>query len=422
MAKRGFFAELQHQNQLAAKRRLQAERAAARANAAAQRQAEQARKQAERAKAQLARSVAAEQKAAEREAARLHAEAQLAEVASLNAQLAETYDEIDSILSATLDVDDFVDLEQLRVVAEHPPSGRTDLEVETPPTAPIVAPPEPVLIEPEAPKGLGGVFGGKKKHAEEVAATQAAFDAAHQAWQAETAAIPARQLKQIQERDAAEQQRLALLEQSRDEYRRECEERQVTADEANARLDELIRGLHVGEDSAIQEYVGIVLGNSVYPEALSVEHEFEFDSQLNELALTVLVSSPDRLPTEKEYKYVKARDELTSTSLPKKEQKDRYEGVICQVAVRTLHEVFEADRAGHVNTIALTVATEAVDPATGLNQRTPLVAVAGERASFVAFDLSNVIPPATLQHLGASVSKSAYDLVGIDGSQGVRGR
>ncbi len=422
MAKRGFFAEMQHLNRLAAKLRLQAERTTARTNAAAQRQAEQARNQSERATAQLARASAAEQKAAEREAKRLHEEARLAEVASLNTQLAETYDEIDSILSATLEVDDFVDLEQLRVMAEHPPFARVDLEVPTPPPASISAPQEPVLVEPEAPKGLGGVFGGKKKHAEAVAAAQAAFAVAHQTWQAEAAAVPTRQLQQMQDRDAAEQQRLVWLEQVRGEYRRECEERETATAAANQMLDELISGLHAGVDSAIQEYVGIVLGNSVYPEALSVEHDFEFDSELKELALTVLVSPPDGLPSEKEYKFVKAKDEITATTLPKKDLKDRYSDAIYQVALRTLHEIFEADRAGHINTIALTVATEAIAPATGLNKRTALVAVGAERSSFVAFDLSNIVPLATLQHLGASVSKSPYDLVGIDGSQGVRGR
>ena len=107
---RGFFAELQHQSQIAAKRRVQAERAASREYAAAQRRAEQTRKQYERAQVQQARASAAEQKAIEREAKRLHEEARLAEVASLNAQLAEKHDQICSILLATLAVDDFVDL------------------------------------------------------------------------------------------------------------------------------------------------------------------------------------------------------------------------------------------------------------------------------------------------------------------------
>jgi restriction system protein len=422
MAKRGFFAELQYQNQLAAKRNAQAQRAQARAHAVALREAERAQRQSERAAAQLARATAAERKAAEREAKRLHEEARLAEVASLNAQLAEAADEIDSILSATLEVDDFVDLEELRVTVEHPPFSRTDLEVPTPTPAPISASPEPVFVEPEAPKGLGAMFGGKKKHTTAVSVAQEAFDVALEAWQTEAAQIPARQLQQMQERDAVESQRLQDLEAARDAYCRECEQREAQVTAANGQLDELIQGVEWGADAAIQEYVGIVLGNSVYPVVLNVEHDFEFDSELKELALTVLMSAPTSLSSQKAYKSVKAKDEITSTALPKKELKDRYASAVHQVALRTLHEIFEADRAGQINTIALAVATEANDPATGLNKRTTLVAVAAERESFLTFDLSNVVPQATLQHLGASVSKSPYDLVGIDESPGVRGR
>jgi len=422
MAKRGFFAELQHQKQLAAKRDAQALREYARANAAARRQAEQARRRSERAAAQFARASAANQKAAEREAKRLHEEARLAEVASLNAELADISDEIELILWATLGVDDFVDLEALRVTPEHPPFAGSDLEIPTPTPAPISAPPEPVFVEQDAPKGLGGMFGGKKKHAEAVAAAREVFADAHQAWQAEAAGIPARQLRLMQHRDAAEHQRLAELEAARAAYDRECEAREAEAARANQSLDELIQGVRSGADAAIQEYVGIVLGNSVYPEVLSVEHDFDFDSELRELALTVLMSPPDCLPSEKGYRYVKAKDEIAATALPKKDLKARYAGAVYQVALRTLHEVFEADREGQINTIALAVAVDANDPATGLNKRTTLVAVAAERESFIAFDLSNIVPLATLQHLGASVSKSPYDLVGIDESQGVRGR
>jgi restriction system protein len=45
--------------------------------------------------------------------------------------------------------------------------------------------------------------------------------------------------------------------------------------------------------------VGIVLGNSVYPELLDVQHEYEFDPVSRELTLTVLLAPPDRLPQEK---------------------------------------------------------------------------------------------------------------------------
>jgi restriction system protein len=416
--RRGFFAEMQYQNQLAAKQQAQAERA----YAAAVRQAEQAQRRAERAAAAAARASAAEQKAAEREAKRLHEESRLAEVEALNAQLAETADELESILSATLTVDDFVDLEDLRVSASHPPFARADLEVASPAVVPVSAPPEPVFVEPEAPKGLGSMFGGKKKHAAAVAQAREAFDAEHREWKAKAAAVPGRQLEQMQQRDALEQERMGALQAARDAYERECEARDAGVAQANEKLDALTAGLAAGEHGAVHEYVGIVLGNSVYPEILDVEHDYEFDPDTQELTLTTLICPPDRLPTEKAYRYVKAKDEITATALSKNDLRERYASIVHQVALRTLHEIFEADRAGIIQTITLQVATDANDPATGLERRITFVGVAAERDSFMRFDLHNIVPAATLEHLGAAMSKNPYGLVGIDEAPGVRGR
>lgn len=417
-SRRGFFAELQHQNQLAARQRAQAERAQARAHAAAVREAARAQRAAERAVAAAARASVAEQ----REAKRLYQEARSAEVEALNAQLAELADELDSILSATLDVDDFVNLESLRVKASHPPFPRADLEVLTPTVTPTPAPPEPIFIEPEPPKGLGGVFGGKKKHGVAVESARAEFDAEHRAWKAEVALVPARQLEQNQRRDAREEQRLRELQVARDAYAGECQAREAEVVEANERLDALIGGLKAGADDAVHEYVGIVLSNSVYPELLSVEHDYDFDPETRELTLAVLISPPDRLPADKAYRYAKAKDEIAATALATKDLKARYANVIHQVALRTLHEIFEADRAGQIQTITLEVGTETSDPATGRQQRIVFVGVAAERDSFMALALHNVVPSATLKHLGAAISKSPFELVGLDGTPGVRGR
>jgi restriction system protein len=76
---------------------------------------------------------------------------------------------------------------------------------------------------------------------------------------------------------------------------------------------------------------------------------------------------------------------------------------------------------GRIQTISLTVATEALDVATGQMTETPFIAVATDRPTFEAIDLANVVPLATLQHLNALVSKNPHGLVGVDLSKGVRG-
>ena len=105
-----------------------------------------------------------------------------------------TYEEIDGLLAATLEVDDWVDLNGLRSIVVHPPFPHPELERPTPPPPPIPVPPEPQFVAPQPPSGLFG----KKKHAEAVAQAQAAFAAAHQAWQAQVAALPNQQAQQAE--------------------------------------------------------------------------------------------------------------------------------------------------------------------------------------------------------------------------------
>jgi restriction system protein len=418
MARRGFFAEVQHQAKVAQRQSEQRQRAAARESAAAARKREQAASAAARARTQAARASESERKRADAEAKRLHIEEKEAEVGELNSLLAEVYDDIDGLLAATLGVDDFVDLEALRQVAVHPPFDRMDLEQPTPPPPPVLRPSEPAFSPPPAPSGLKGVF-GKSKHAEAVAAAQAAHQQALAAWQAELAAIPGREAQGQKEWQAREQQRLGWVASERARYDGECAAREQAAAEANAKLDELIAGLNYGTGEAVNEYIGIVLSNSVYPPSFPIEHEYRYDPDSGELALRVLVPGPDDVPGVKAYKYTKASDEITSTELGQKLRKDRYNGAVHQTALRTLHEIFEADRRGQVRSVSLELGTPTTDPATGQPVYVPFVAAATTREAFAGLQLDAVVPTATLTHLGATVSKNPHDLVGIDPS-GIR--
>lgn len=418
--KRGFFAEIHHQNQLAEKRRRQAALSAARANAAAQRHYQQALRQEEQAHARLARASAADQKQAALEAQRLHHEAMDAEAAARNVELAEAREELEGLLRTALLVEHHVDLQQLRKVAEHPPFEKAGLEAPTPQPPPLTVRSEPVFEEPPARKGFGALLGGKKKHSQDVARAQQLFSTRHAEWEAEVAASPMAQLRQLQEYQLAETARIEQLERARAEYQAECDARETEILRANASLDQLADGLHRGAQVAVEEYVGMVLGNSMYPEVFPVEHDFSYDAAANELSLTAFVPPPTALPTEREFKYQRSKDEVSATLLTLKEQKEWYSSSVSKVALRMLHEVFSADRDEHIQTIALTVETEGLSPATGRMTKAPLVAVAADRSRFRAFDLERVIPSATLQHLGAVVSKSPFDLVPVDTTTGVR--
>ena len=418
--KRGFFAELQYQNQQAEKRRRQQAASAYRAQVAAQKEAERSRLAAERARVAAGRAAAGERDRLEREAARLHVESQVAEAESRNSKLAQVFEEIDSILAATLEVDDYIDLESLKIkTVNHPPFRPGADGTPTPPLPTLVYPPEPVYQEPPVP---GGLFGAKKKHAELIAQAQAEYQGLHRAWCDNNTAMYNAHLAEARRREEAERRRLERLLAAEARYKLECQERETEAQARNQELDKLISNLGFDVESAIREYIGIVLSNSVYPDTFPVSHDHEFDLSSRELRLKVTVPPPADVPAAKEYRYVKAKDEITATMLPLKARKDRYADAVHQVAVRTLHEIFEADRGGKVHSVALTVGTDALSPATGLSEAIPLVIVAADRETFSRFDLANVIPRATLDHLGAAVSKSPFDLTPADTSRGVRAR
>lgn len=154
-----------------------------------------------------------------------------------------------------------------------------------------------------------------------------------------------------------------------------------------------------------------MLANSAYPTTFTMTYDFEFEPGTAELRLRTLMPGPDVIPQIKLYKYTKSTDEITATAQSQKASKDRYSSAVHQIALRTLHEVFEADRRGLVATISLELGTETIDPATGNQTYVPFVAVAASRETFMGFDLSAVTPDATLNHLGASVSKNPLGLV-----------
>lgn len=409
MARRGFFAELQRQARIAQREQERRAREAARDHVTRVRYLEQMQKAEERTRGQLLKARAAELKQFQKAALEARIAAKEAEAEGRNQELLDIYTDIDTLLASTLSRDDYVDLETLRVQVQHPPFDRADLEVSVDAPLPIPDPVQPVPHLPESPRGIASLF-GKKKHAQAVEAAKSAHEQALADWQAKCRQAELDRQTASEKYTNAEQNRLARLTRERARYAEECQARVEEAAAKNRNLDELIANLGYGTADAIQEYVSIVLSNSVYPDHFSVTHEFSFAPQTAELELRVEIPEPSQLPTVKAYKYTKASDEIVSTSLSQKECRERYASAVHQVALRSIHEVFEADRRGLIRTMSLEVGTTAIDPGTGRRGYIPFVIAAAERDTFLEFDLSAVVPAMTLARLGAAVSKNPHAL------------
>lgn len=409
MARRGFFAELQHQARIAQREQERRTRQAARDYGARVRHLEQMQKAEERARVQLSKARAAELKQLQKAALEARIAAKEAEAEKCNQELSDTYADIDTLLASTISRDDYVDLETLRIQAQHPPFDRADLEAPTAAPSPTPDPVQPVLQLPEPPRGIASLF-GKKKYAQTVEAAKSWHEQALADWQAKCRQAEVDRQAARAKHAGAEQHRLERLARERARYAEECQARVEDAAAKNRSLDELISNLGYGTADAVHEYVSIVLSNSVYPDHFPVNHEFSFAPETAELELRVEIPEPGQLPSVKAYKYTKASDEIVSTSLSQKECRERYASAVHQVALRSIHEVFEADRRGLIQTVSLEVGTTALDPGTGRHGYIPFVIAAAERGIFLGFELSAVVPSMTLARLGAAVSKNPHAL------------
>ncbi|WP_183966752.1 hypothetical protein [Sagittula marina] len=386
-----------------------------RAKAAERRDLAERREAARQAKAYEAKVRKAEvtderdRKAHEKAVKAAHAVAQQSEVERMNSEVDAVFDDLEGLLAATIDVDDHIDLDTLRKPFDATPFDMPDLEI------PLVAPKrpkvpsEPTYVEPAKPKGF---FGKRRKLEEARAMARQTHETRKAEWASGVLALEEKYAIELAAYEQAEAERVDTLAAEKDRFRREL-------DDYNQSIDQFITNLSYGDAEAVQEYISLVVENSTYPDHFEVTHEFSFAPETAELRMSVTVPTPDSFPAVKGYKYVKTSDEIREVPLSQTEIKKRYASVLHQVAIRSLHEVFEADRRGLIRTISLEVGTKAQHPATGRLDFLPFVGVSAERDSFMEFDLSGLVPLATLKHLGAAISKDPVALVAVD-VKGVR--
>jgi len=110
---------------------------------------------------------------------------------------------------------------------------------------------------------------------------------------------------------------------------------------------------------------------------------------------------------------VKSKDEITTSKRPLTQRKGLYASITAQIALRTIHELFEADRTKQLETIVFSGFVESINRATGRDQRTCLISVRTTRDVFTAIDLAKVDPILCLKNLNAAVSKSPDELEAV---------
>lgn len=364
---------------------------------------EQQSRRAEREAAALARATAREAaaelrqrslslKEAEKERKAAYLATREAEVTDLNSDLEERETALDGLLEHTLVIYDAIDFDALRLQEPEPQSPRMQqlsIANQQPDFKAFFA----GIAKPTGFIGrLPWVKRGFERKVER--AKQLAY----------------RKLDEWKGLEAKRKSELATARAELDSVLQAFNERKAARD---AEVDAFRGDYQAGDPEALVAYFSMVLERSVYPDSFPQTFSVAFQADSKMVVLDYELPPPSVVPSVAEYRYVKVKDSIDERPRKPAEIKARYADVVASIALRTLHEIFESDVAGHAVAVCFNGMVDSVDPATGRDIRPCLVSVRATREQFEQIDLSRVDKAACLRNLGAQVSRNPEEVVPV---------
>ena len=227
-----------------------------------------------------------------------------------------------------------------------------------------------------------------------------AFEQQEKQWQAK--------LDEVARMDEVRQ---ATLITEQEEWSRQEADYRARQEAANAEVDAFRRSYEQQDGSdgrAIEEHAELVLNASQYPDWVAVDFELGYSADTKTIVVEYRLPLEDSMPTLRGVTYVQSRDEMKESSISSREKTALYEGVLHQIALRTIHELYEADEVSAFDAVVFNGWVESIDPATGQLRDGCIMSVQARREEFLALNLAEVEPKACYRALkGVSAAKLA---------------
>jgi restriction system protein len=219
-----------------------------------------------------------------------------------------------------------------------------------------------------------------------------------------------------QNRKLFEEELVRCNQEYEENHRKWEEERQAflsQQEEKNKAIDQRRDAYFAGLPGAIVDYCEMVLSFSVYPDYFPRNFEFDYNPETRILIVDYSLPSPQDIPKVKEVKYVQSRDELVEVTLSESEMNKLYDALIYQIALRTHHELYEADVIDAIHSVVFNGWVQFIDKATGSEETSCILSLQTDRAEFLIINLANVDPKACFKSLKGVGSSKLHSLTAI---------
>lgn len=208
---------------------------------------------------------------------------------------------------------------------------------------------------------------------------------------------------------AQNDKRLAVLKKARENYETALTAFMEKKALRDLEVDAFRYSYYDGDAESIVAYCSMVLEKSDYPEGFPQNFSLAFVPESRQLVIEYELPTREIIPDVSEYRYLKTKDEVTVKQRKPAESKGLYADVVASVALRCLHEIFEADQGEFLDACCFNGYVNTIDPATGREIQPHLVSVRTTRETFLSIDLPRVDRAVCLKNLGAHVSRSPSD-------------
>ncbi|WP_444901477.1 restriction endonuclease [Microbulbifer sp. SSSA007] len=171
------------------------------------------------------------------------------------------------------------------------------------------------------------------------------------------------------------------------------------------------KGLYFSSNSdALIDYCEMVLSNSEYPEYFPREWSLDYIDPSRMLIVDYSLPDIGLLPTLKSVKYVSSRDEFTESYISQSALNKLYDSLLYQVALRTIHELYEADQIKSIDSIVFNGWVNSIDKATGQEVNACILSLQASKDEFLAINLERVDSKACFKQLKGVGSSKLHGL------------
>jgi len=176
--------------------------------------------------------------------------------------------------------------------------------------------------------------------------------------------------------------------------------------EINAAIDKRRESYMAREKEAVADYCDAVLSNSIYPDYFPKEWDMDYNAATRTLVVEYALPAPEALPTLNGVQYIQSKDDYKETHLSEKEREAIYDSLLYQMALRTIHELFESDTAAALDAVAFSGIVTALEKTTGHDVTACVLSVLARKEPFMQINLAGIDPKACFKSLkGVAASK-----------------